>query len=124
MTKYNVTITGLGAMAIELMESGTMIIFDENAPEELSEISVLHTSSRLEKDVKPGDTLSIGEYSYKILDIGSEANHTLKSMGHCSLKFEGSKVQLPGEIVLEGDMPIVKVGDDIIIKRNKEITKN
>jgi PTS system glucitol/sorbitol-specific IIA component len=114
--KYQVKVTQLGDMAQDLMDAGTLIIFNENAPSELSEISVLHTVSDLNGTVEIGDRFVIGSHQYKVLDVGSEAVHTLREMGHCSLKFEGTNAQLPGEIVLDGDMPVVNIGDDIIIE--------
>lgn len=115
MLKYQVSVTELGGQAQDLMDDGTMIIFDDNAPSELAEISVLHTPSTLKEPVQKEDIVTIGSMKFKVLDVGSEANHTLKQMGHCSLKFGGTKAELPGQIVLTGKMPKVQVGDQITI---------
>lgn len=115
MTKYTAKVTGMGELAQELMDSGTLIIFDENAPAELAEISVLHTQASLQEDVLKGDVMTIGSKTYTVLDVGSEANHTLRDMGHCSFKFEGDTAELPGQICLDGEMPHIQIGDTLSI---------
>lgn len=115
--KLNVKVTSLGELAQDMMDSGIMIIFNDNAPAELAEISVLHTIAELSEDVVPGDTVTIAGNRFEVLDVGDEANKTLAQLGHCTLKFEGDKVELPGEICLGGgDMPSVKSGDLITIE--------
>jgi len=114
--KWTVTVTKLGEMAQEMMEGGLLIIFNENAPEELADISVLHTISPLEGSVEKGDTLYINDQAFTVFDVGDEVNHTLKTLGHCTLKFEEANVQLPGEMTLIGGlMPQIKIGDTISI---------
>jgi PTS system glucitol/sorbitol-specific IIA component len=104
--KYRTIVTRLGDMASELMAGGMLIVFDENAPEELAEVSMLHTMSRLWRDVRPGDTVLLANSEYAVTAVGSEANNTLRKMGHCTFKFEGaSDAGLPGEIQLKGKCP-------------------
>ena len=45
--KYRVTITEIGEMAEELILQGMMVLFDNTAPPELREISVMHTGEFL-----------------------------------------------------------------------------
>lgn len=105
--KYSATIVGWGADALEFLEMedmNCMIIFNDNAPDELVEISVLHTQSQLSDDPAPGDTLNICGKSYKITAIGDEAKHTLRELGHCTLTFRGSSTpDRPGCIMLDGE---------------------
>lgn len=115
---YKARITGCGDMVAEMLEHGMMILFDENAPPELAELSVLHTHAELKRNPAPGDTLSIGSAEYTITAVGEEANKTLRTMGHCSLVFHGkAEVDLPGQIALKGKgMPKITIGDVIEIK--------
>jgi len=107
--KYSVSITGWGGDALEFLkdkDNSFLIFFDENAPEELAEIAVLHTKSELLADPGPGDMLIICEKVYTITAVGDEALQTLRSMGHCTFYFKGSDLpERPGCIMLEGAPP-------------------
>ena len=84
--KFQVTIVGHGAEALEFLndsDNSFFILFNENAPEELAEISVLHTISAVYKEPAPGDTLKIGDKEFKITAVGVEAPYTLRELGHC-----------------------------------------
>lgn len=102
--KYQVKITGLGPDALAFLgdETNFIIIFNEDAPEELAEISVLHTKCALEEAPQEGDTLKIGTKEFKITKVGNEAAYTLKQLGHCTLDFSGDDSAFrPGCIMLE-----------------------
>ena len=113
--KYDVTITGLGDMALAFldpaMEMRFVILFNDDAPAELAELSILHTKAELTEAPAPGDTMKIGEKTYKITAVGDEAIHTLKELGHCTLAFTADTepyrpgcINLDGEIVTEADL--------------------
>ncbi|NLG92650.1 MAG: PTS glucitol/sorbitol transporter subunit IIA [Clostridiales bacterium] len=115
--KYKSTVTGIGESVAEFMEAGFIIIFNNNAPQEMADLAVLHTIENLSEDVKVGDTFVISGKQYTVTAVGGEANYTLREMGHCTLKFDGNDTaELPGHIELKGDgVPTVKVGDTIEI---------
>ena len=113
--KYNVTVTGLGDMALAFldpaMEMRFVILFNDNAPAELAELSILHTEAELTEAPAPGDTMKIGEKTYKITAVGDEAIHTLSTLGHCTLAFTADTepyrpgcINLDGEIITEADV--------------------
>lgn len=110
---YRTIVTGIGELAPEMAEQGLVIVFNENAPVELADLSVLHTSAQLERSVEPGNRVVFGGKEYTVTAVGDEANYTLSKMGHCTFCFDGAKkAELPGQIVLSGGgLPIVKVGD-------------
>lgn len=117
--KYQSKITGIGDLAFELLEeSGGLIIFNENAPEELAEVSFLHTIAEFEEEIQVGDTLELGDQMYTVTAVGEEAFHTLKELGHCTLRFSGQNaVNLPGQIELRGNgVPKLKIGDMITLR--------
>lgn len=105
--KYCSTITGWGPDALEFLgveDCNFLVLFNEDAPEELAEIAVLHTKADLFVDPAPGDVLVICEKVYDVTAIGDEALHTLRELGHCTLSFKGGSVpERPGCIMLEGE---------------------
>ena len=113
--KYDVTVTGLGDMALAFldpaMEMRFVILFNDDAPAELAELSILHTKGEMTEAPAPGDTMKIGEKTYRITAVGDEAIHTLKELGHCTLAFTADTepyrpgcINLDGEIVTEADL--------------------
>lgn len=109
--KYSSTITGWGPDALSFLEDeecNFLILFNENAPEELAEIAVLHTSSELHADPAPGDTMMICGKAYDVTAVGEEAKQTLRELGHCTLSFKGgTEPERPGCIMLEGEEPLL-----------------
>lgn len=115
--KYNVKITGVGDIALDFLTENMLIIFNNNAPAELAELSVLHEIGELAEDVRVGDLVDICGKEYMVTAVGDEVNHTLAKMGHCSLKFDGSDTpQLPGTMHLQGEgNPEIIIGKHITI---------
>lgn len=114
--KFEVDVVKIGDIVEELLLEDILIIFKSEVPDELAEISVLHTMDELREDVEPGDTIRIGSNEYRVTAVGSEANRTLRELGHCTFKFSGSSdPDLPGIINLDGRTPDIKVGDIISI---------
>ena len=105
--KYQSKLVGLGPDALAFLEDEDMnfiIIFNEDAPPELAELSVLHTKAELKEDPAVGDTLKIGNKEFKVSAVGWEAPHTWAELGHCTLDFKGgSEAERPGCISLEGN---------------------
>ena len=105
MIKYSVDITGLGAEACMFLDESPsfIIIFNNDAPPELADISVLHTKGELLADPEVGDTLTICGSSFEITAVGWEALVTLRELGHCTLSFNGAtEAERPGMIELKG----------------------
>ena len=105
--KFHATITGWGEDALgflDMEEMNCVIIFNDNAPEELAEISILHTKSDVYEEPVPGDTLFFCGKAYDITAVGTEAKQTLRELGHCTLSFKGgNEPERPGCIMLEGE---------------------
>ena len=94
------------------MREKMLILFGDNAPAELKEMSICHPAKPMLQDVKVGDEFILGNQTYRVTAVGDEANETLKTMGHCTLSFYGKdEVQLPGHIELQGEaMPDPEIG--------------
>lgn len=120
--KYSTKITGWGEEALTFLEdseNGFIIIFNKNAPEELKEIAVLHTTDGLGADPVVGDTVVICEKVYEVTAIGDEALHTLRELGHCTLCFRGdNEPERPGCIMLEGESLLP---EDVVVGATIEI---
>lgn len=119
--KFQVKITGWGADALEFLNPvcNFIIIFNEDAPPELADISVLHTKFELKEEPKAGDTFRICGKEYKVTAVGWEAINTLRDLGHCTVSFRGlQEVERPGMIELSGPeftAEDLKVGGEIEI---------
>lgn len=105
--KYQVKITGLGEDALAFLggdDGNFIIIFNEDAPPELADLSVLHTKAELKEPSAVGDTFKICGKEFKISAVGYEALKTLPELGHCTVDFRGgSEPDRPGCIMVEGD---------------------
>lgn len=121
--KFQATILRYGDEALEFLTDPDMnfvIIFNENAPEELADISILHTKSEVNEPLAIGDMVFICGKAFEITAIGDEAPHTLKELGHCTICFKGeAEADRPGVIMVKGDEPLVpadiKAGETIEI---------
>lgn len=121
--KYTSEITGFGPEAFTFLAPelalNFVIIFNEDAPPELAELSILHTKSKLIAAPAKGDIVMLGDNVYTITAVGKEATVTLAQLGHCTLAFGGGEQAFrPGCIMLDGPMltkDSLKVGDRIEI---------
>lgn len=109
--KFQVKVVGHGPEALMFLDdpdNSFFILFNEDAPAELADISVLHTKSEIYEEPMVGDTMKIGKKEFIITAVGIEALITLKSLGHCTINFAGgSEAALPGCIMLEGCEKVV-----------------
>ena len=110
--EYKTTVTKLGDTYQDMFDEGLVIVFNDNAPPELADLSALHTPAKLPGKVKSGDEVVLGDKRFTVTAVGSEANHTLEKMGHCTFIFTGEdQAELDGNIILKGDgMPKLKPG--------------
>jgi glucitol/sorbitol PTS system EIIA component len=97
-------VTNVGPEVEELLEeAGTLVLFEEGAPPELAEMSVLHEHSESREDPpEVGDMMVIDGREFRITAVGDSAWKNMLKLGHASFKFNGAQeVELPGEICLE-----------------------
>jgi len=97
-------VTNVGPEVEELLEeAGTLVLFEEGAPPELAEMSVLHEHSESREDPpEVGDMMVIDGREFRITAVGDSAWKNMLKLGHASFKFNGAEeVELPGEICLE-----------------------
>ena len=100
--KYAGHVLETGPMAPELLDAGVLVLFGEQAPAELREISIVHNGRQLAEPVVPGDVLVLGDISCVITAVGAMANDNIEQLGHIVIKANGaSESELPGEICVE-----------------------
>ena len=110
-----VKIVGIGSGAMDFIEKKILMLFGETVGNGVEEYSVRITMPEFSREIAAEDTLSFGGKEYKVTAIGDEAMETLRLLGHCTLRFDGSEEPvLPGSIHLEDmEMPEIRVGDTI-----------
>ena len=116
-TKFDTQINNIGPSVTDFLGEKMLILFGENAPAELAEYCLLINVKDVEGDIEVGDTLLLGDHEYKITAIGDAVKKNLSSLGHITLKFDGSEnPELPGTLYLEDtEIHEVKTGDQIRI---------
>lgn len=112
---YQVTITQIGAIAQEALADAMLILFKQGAPSDVADYCFIHSHDDLKQEVKVGDRLQLGEFSYAVTAVGEVASENLRQLGHISLFFDGEEnAQFPGAIHLKGEIPInLSVGEQI-----------
>jgi PTS system glucitol/sorbitol-specific IIA component len=112
---YNTKITKIGSMVANFYPEKMVIMFKENAPQDLADYCILHNINQLDEEIKVGYTLIIDDAEYKITAVGDVVNKNLRDLGHICLKFDGSKeAALDGTLYLEEkEIKMVSIGDVI-----------
>ena len=120
MVKYEAKITAVGPLVSEFLDHNIMVLFGQNAPEELAEFSVVHDGQTLHAPLAAGDTVCIGGECVQVLAIGEVASDNLANLGHLVLKFNGeSEVEMPGDVCVEKrTLPPLTVGLTVRVTSN------
>ncbi|WP_339226639.1 PTS glucitol/sorbitol transporter subunit IIA [Oceanobacillus sp. FSL K6-2867] len=110
----------IGALVPDFKEESLLVLFNETAPLELKDISVIHRfEEQPENALQQGTTLVIGDKEYTIQKVGEEANPNFESLGHVSIYFKDDETEeiLPGAVlVTPSDFPELNIGDSIEVK--------
>ncbi|GGJ99029.1 PTS sorbitol transporter subunit IIA [Lentibacillus kapialis] len=116
---YQTNVNKLGESVTEFLDQGMLILFKDNAPQELAEFCILHSENDLRGDIKVGDSFIIGEKAYAVTAVGSAVNENLENLGHITLRFDSAEeAELPGTLSLENkDINQVNIGDVIKVER-------
>jgi glucitol/sorbitol PTS system EIIA component len=118
---YHTWVTQLGNMVAAFTEEKLIILFQENAPEELVDYCILHRGNYVADVIQANDVMVISGQDYKIVGVGDEVQTNLQNLGHITLRFDGSKEGLGGSVYLEDTaMPTVQAGDVLWIYRQAE----
>lgn len=100
---YLTEVTEIGPEVEEMLEAGILVLFEDGAPPELAEMSVLHKhSERREEPPEAGDMLAVGSKEFRITAVGEKAWKNVLDLGHAVFKFDGAEEpELPGQICVE-----------------------
>ncbi len=120
---YQTTITAIGEQVPAFLEHGILILFADDAPEELHSISVLHTADIRLHGPRAGDVVQIGDAEFQVLAAGHVVEENLLNLGHVDFKADGhTEPKLPGDVcVPKGALPTTpEVGQVLRILRPAE----
>ena len=99
---YENKVKALGVSVEEFKDAGMLILFGDNAPEELRDYCYSVSVNPINGTIAAGQTLFFDDNAYTITAVGSEAPVTLAGLGHCTVNFSGqTNVDLPGTIYVE-----------------------
>lgn len=117
---YKTKVVKLGSLVESFKSEKMMILFNENAPEELVDYCVLHDGNQLQEFIQIGDVFQINQRQYKIVFVGNQVQKNLQDLGHITLRFNNNEdaESLEGSLYLE-DLPIgsINQGDELTIVR-------
>ena len=77
--KFYCEVTSWGEESLLFLDdpnANFIILFNNNAPQELAEFSVLHTPANYNEDPAVGDTMILCDKAFTITAIGDEALHS------------------------------------------------
>lgn len=117
MNIYENEVLQLGENIEELANEDFIIIFGNEAPEELKSYCYSVSVNPIHGELKPGQTLHIDNTEYKITAVGNEVFHTLSTLGHCTIRFSGlTEAELPGTLYVEKkEIPTITAGTKLQI---------
>lgn len=101
-TVYQTKINKIGSSVNEFLGEKMFILFGDNAPAELADYCLLINVNEIDGEIEKGSILAFNNKEYKITAVGSAVKQNLGSLGHITLKFDGSDTpELPGTLYLE-----------------------
>lgn len=114
---YENEVKQLGVCVDEFKDANMIIIFGDNAPEEIRDYCYSVSVNPIDGELAAGQILKIGNEEFRITAVGEEAPVTLRGLGHCTINFNGStQVELPGTLYVENKpIPNIEVGTKIQI---------
>lgn len=117
--RYSTIVTAIGPLLEEFLAERIIVLFNEDAPEELWEFAVIHRPEGGFEEVRPGDSVRFGSHDpIRVTAIGEVANKNIEALGHAVFKCNGNEeAELPGDVCLEDvPLPQVEVGQTITIE--------
>ncbi|MDO5328692.1 MAG: PTS glucitol/sorbitol transporter subunit IIA [Coriobacteriia bacterium] len=114
---FSTEVTKMGPEAQRSLDKKMVILFGSYTPAELKNYCFNISGGTIEGTIEPGMKVVFDDQEYEITLVGSEAQNTLQSIGHCCFKFTGKTEDgMPGTIHLEDKpAPKIEVGTKIEI---------
>lgn len=119
MKLFETKVIGIGQEASMFQAENMMILFGENAPAELKDLTYHIQCSEVTDTIDTDTFVSFGDSIYQVTAVGDVVKHNLETIGHITIRFDGSKVaSLPGTLHLEAlPMPVMREGMPIIFEK-------
>jgi len=116
---YATEVVAVGPIVAEFVQAGVLVLFGEQAPQELQDFSVLHRPTTQLEGPAVGDLIIIGDVELPVLAVGDVVAANLLQLGHLDLKADGlTTATMPGDVcVPTSALPEVVVGQTIRIVR-------
>ncbi|CEN27528.1 MAG: PTS glucitol/sorbitol transporter subunit IIA [Lactococcus sp.] len=117
MTVFSTQVMAIGPEAAVLKESQMLILFGEEAPAMLAEFCYMIKLDKINGHIQVGQEIIFDETPYFITAVGDVVQSNLSSLGHITIKFDGSRqAELPGTLYVENKaLPDLKVSSTIQI---------
>lgn len=116
MTVFKTKIKGIGNEAALFKEEKMIILFGEAAPDGLAEYCYNIEINQTTEPIEKGMQLMVDGKKFEITAVGSVVNQNLNTLGHITIKFDGSKeAELPGTLYVE-DKNIPDINVDAIVE--------
>ncbi len=98
-TLYDTTGVATGPLVADFREQGIIILFGEEAPEELWDLAVRHRPRTAAAGPVAGDVVEIDGTRLPVLAVGSVVEENLLQLGHLDLKADGRREPaMPGDL--------------------------
>lgn len=116
---YESVVTAVGGQVEAFLDHGLLILFGDQAPAELHDISVLHSAGVADDGPQVGDVVDLGGASFDVLAVGPVVRDNLLNLGHLDIKADGrTEAKLPGDMCVPvGPLPLLHAGDVFRIRR-------
>lgn len=117
---YESKVRTIGENAADFLEEDMMILFSDDAPDELRSYCYIIDQTPLNGEIDVDDILIIDGTGYTITAVGNIVNKNLRDLAHITIKFSGeTDSDVAGTLHVE-DKEIVQlnVGSTIKIKES------
>lgn len=116
-TIYKNEVKSVGSMAQTFLEEKMLILFGNDAPQDLKDYCYNIDVVNAEGEIQAGQVLYINDEKFEITSVGNVVQQNLTSLGHITLRFDGSTTpELPGTLYLEEkELPAIEPGTELKI---------
>ncbi len=114
---YTTKVKSIGEDAKVFSEEKMIILFGEQAPNELVDYCYIIELNSLEDNITEENKVYIDGEKFNITKVGNAVNKNLSELGHITLKFDGSDIaEQSGTLYLENVvLPNIEEGTEIKI---------
>lgn len=121
MIYWETEVIEVGSMAKQFLSEKMLIIFGDEAPEDLRNYCFIIKNHNLIRDIVVGDKVIISNQILTVTAVGTSVNKNIKNLGHATIKFDGSsQAELPGTLHLQiADDIELSLGTEIVFRSEK-----